>query len=191
MKTITKLVFLGGIAFAASSFAQAPKAASKETNPQHEAFKAYVNEALDAHKGKQSKESKAKLKAYVGTALDAQYKSELQGQIDTKNMNFKQSLTHIFLKTNPLFPDQLKKLTCFEAIDESTDSATAESCLRELFGPLDQSSFSFTLHIGCTGKNVFGLFKGSCHNPNFKKACLVIAEVTDNQNNVGNCKADD
>lgn len=191
MKTIATLAFVAGVAFAAPSFAQDPEAASKETNPQHEAFKAYVNEALDAHKGKQSKKAKAQMKAYVGQALDAQQKRELQEQIDTGNMNFKESLSHIFLGANPLYPDQLKKLACFATLDDSTDSAMAESCLRESFGPQDQSTFGLPLDTGCTGKHLFGIIKGTCHNPQFKKACLVVANVTNNENVVGNCKADD
>jgi len=201
MKIITTLALLAGVAFAVPSFAHEVEQSSEargmeasqneKADPNHEAFKKFVNDALDAHKGKAPKEMKGQhdeMKAYVGRALDAQMAQEKKMLRDTSDLDVKGSLTYLF---NDAVPSSLPDLAkCFTGQDESkgdqvwyTWNALYGPCVQPLVKQQVESSgvlkfdWETILQLRCTSGWPF-ISHGTCENPKFQAACIIINNST-------------
>ncbi len=207
MKKRTTLALLAGVVCAAPvsvipAFADEARTDMKQmdseamkdegVNPKSEAFKKFVNEALDAHKGKAPKGMKGQhdaMKAYVGKALDAQMAQEKKMLGDTSDLDVKGSLTYLF---NDAVPSSLPDLAkCFTGQDESkgdqvwyTWAALYGPCMQPLVKQQVESSgvlkfdWETTLQLRCTSGWPL-ISHGTCENPKFQAACIIINNSSD------------
>ncbi len=205
MKTITTLALLAAVALTAPSFAHEIEMPSKEmsgaqdeqVNPQHEAFKAYVVDALDSHKGKAPKAMKGQhqeMKDYVARALDAQQKRDARILSDTSTLDYKESIKYIFENQDQVL-GQLWDYPQYQAAgcENLGDRTPAQlKCLSD-FLTNEETHICDTLvptdlYESCTGpKWIFS--KGSCSNPNFQNACMDIAGFCNLNDQIERCAA--
>jgi len=208
MKTMTTAAFLAGITFTVSSFAQNPEASSKEMNSQHEAFKAYVNDALEAHKGKAPKELKGDheaMKAYVGKALDAQRLADKKFLASLEGTTLKQTVENFIIGAGStaygsLFrlKAPLEKFECFKDFpdsDRDVDVTALQSCITSFYASISPNGYSWAytdydhlLNNDCTGNHWWNGENGTCTNDNWRHACVIVANAIYAHNWVINCE---
>jgi len=185
MKTIITGALLAGVILTAPSFAHEVEQNSEargmgasqneKADPQHEALKKFVNEALDAHKNKAPKGMKGhheEMKAYVGKALDAEKENRAQILSDTQDLNYQQSVQYLIDAAS--LHTAYANAGCANMDDRSP---AQNQCLKGMIDNTTGSctSLYFVLEFRCTGNHWYS-GKGTCHNPNFKSACVNLAD---------------
>lgn len=206
MKSLKRIALFVGVVLAAPVLAhQAEKsyepkemkiADDEQENPQHEAFKAYVVDALDAHKNKAPKAMKGQhqeMKDYVGRALDGQKMRDARILSDTSTLDYKGSIKYIFENQDQVWGQlydypQYQKAGC-ENLGDRTPAQL--KCLSD-FLTNEETHICDTLVLDldqvCTGpKWIFS--KGSCSNLNFKNACTDISGFCNLSDETKHCSA--
>lgn len=224
MKTMTTALFLVGAVLTAPSFAEEANTSLKQmdsqissemsaavsknetVNPQHEEFKSYVVDALDAHKKKAPAEMKAhheEMKAYVGKALDnkrqaddAEMKSKLAvwkakfstAQIETSQKEAQSKLGGVAPYAMN-YQESLEYIIGWRPIGglDSDDVAEVDSCFRAGVNTDDCITDSITAFTVAEGVASYGglplslefnCSAANCKNPIFQKACLLVDNST-------------
>jgi len=198
MKSIAAQTLLAGMIFVVPSFAHdhGSEVQSERSDLNHDALKKFVNDALEAHKGKAPKEMQGDheaMKAYVGRALDGQKMRDARILSDTSTLDYKDSIKYIFESQDQVWGQlydypQYQKAGCENLGDRTTAQL---KCLSD-FLTNEETHICDTLVLDldqvCTGpKWIFS--KGSCSNLNFKNACTDISGFCNLSDETKRCSA--
>lgn len=198
MKAISTLALLAGMIFVVPSFAHETEngfdvnhksdAQGERSDLQHEALKKFVNEALDAHKGKAPAEMRAhfeEIKKYVELALDAENNKALilgsedeDGYLDT----FKKGILKVISADfDSLYIHWVKTAPCFIQLPDSDDPENLKAmklCLKTIIKP----DAKIDLSHGCMAE--------TCRDyPKLKEACVMIAGIIGESDSIQDCSA--
>ena len=191
MKTTTIFTLLAAVAWTIPSIAhemempskEMSRAQDEEVNPQYKAFKAYVDDALDSHKGKAPQAMKGhhqEMKDYVARALDGQNKRDARILSDTANLSYEDSLQYLIDRAQPMAgkPPLHGPYQAAGCADMGDQTPAQIQCLDTFVNNSDYDacgSLFYTFQYDCTGDHFWR--NGNCHNPNFKAACFQLANA--------------